>query len=182
IIDVDTELAIGLASPRDRAAMERLLYVEMVRHDGLAELAFTWAPDLARGQLELWRAATPDAPIELRRVSFDGKKWVGEIGHMMAGAQIKWTRGAETPQKDPTANPTYTTPTRKGWIGESAISDLAYAQRDWMLPEPSRRRIVTVQRALTDQSGEVIGVVRAGVLSEYLDQLVHQRVTESDPN
>jgi adenylate cyclase len=182
IEDIDGAIATGLASPRDRDAIARLLRVEMARHEGLTELAFTWAPEVARAQLEYWRAAEPEAPIELHRVSWNGKAWIRELGHVTAGAVVKWMPEAGPPPMDPTDNKTYKTPTRPGWRGESVLSDLAYAQRDVPLPEPSRRRIVTVQRALTDRSGEVIGVVRAGVLSEYLDQLVQKPVAESDPN
>ena len=181
--DIDGAIAAGLAQPRDRDGIGRLLYVEMARHEGLTELAFTWAPEVARAQLEYWRAISkPNAPIELHRVSWNGKAWMGELGHVVAGAEVKWMPEPGPPPMDPTANPTYKTPARPELRGTSVVSDLAYAQRDGMLPEPERRRIVTVQRALTDRSGEVIGVVRAGVLSEYLDQLVHQRVADNDPD
>jgi len=179
--DIDAEIATGLVSPRDRTAMQRLLYVEMVRHQGLTELAFTWAPDVLRAQLELWRTAAPGAPIELRRLSMNGERWIGETGGIVAGADVRWTAESSTPQTDPTAHDSYKTPAAERNHGRSVVSDLAYAQRDQALPEAEQRRIITVQRALTDGQGRVLGVVRAGVLSEYLDQLVHRRVAETDP-
>src|SRR5207245_420512 len=99
-------------------------------------------------------------------VSFDHARWVGEAGRVTLG-EIRWKAEPSTPQMDPTENLTYQTPTLNRNLGRSQISDLAYAQRDGMLPESQRRRIVTVQRALTDATGQVVGVVRAGVLSEY---------------
>ena len=180
IDDVDGGMAIGLASARDRASMERLLYADMVRHEGLTELAFTWAPEVVHGQVALWRSTVPNAPIELYRVSLERGRWVGESGRVTVG-EIRWKPEPSTPQMDPTESLTYQTPTLNRNLGRSQISDLAYAQRDGMLPENQRRRIVTVQRAITDSSGQVVGVVRAGVLSEYLDQLVRRRVAENDP-
>src|SRR5439155_22156626 len=101
-----------LAAPRDRAAMERLLYTEMIRHDGLAELAFTWAPEVLRGQVALWRGATPNAPLELRRVTLQHALWRGETGRVALG-EIRWMPEAATPQMDPTEDFTYSTPARQ---------------------------------------------------------------------
>lgn len=181
ISDVEVELRAGLAAPTDGDAMTRLFVAELLRHRELAELAFTWAPEVGREQIDLWNPATPNAPLDIRRITLEGTTWVGDIG-AFDGEALHWQRGPAVPQRDPAQHPTYTTPAARVNRNKTLISDLSFAQADQMLPPEQRRRVVTAQRAILDRDGHVLGVVRAAVQSSYVDEVTRLRVETRDPH
>jgi adenylate cyclase len=83
---------------------------------------------------------------------------------------------------DPTEEMTFATPASQRLYGEVVWSDLHWSDLE---KDPAHRRaVVTVMKAIEDARGEFVGVVRAGLLTEQLDELARLRVTDSpdDPH
>src|SRR5262249_58146087 len=88
-------------------------------------------------------------------------------------------RPDDPPAIDPTALATFTVPSRPDNKGRAFWSDLSYAQADGALPEPQRRRIVSVQKALWSGEGAFNGVLKVSLRSDDVDELARVRVDET---
>jgi len=64
--------------------------------------------------------------------------------------------------------------------GRTLWSDLHYSELDQGKPEP--RVVLSVQRALSDASGQVLGVLRVALLTTDLDAISRLKVDPADPN
>ncbi|HKA90374.1 MAG TPA: adenylate/guanylate cyclase domain-containing protein [Haliangiales bacterium] len=172
--DIEADLLHGLAGP-DAASREASVFGAMLRHPILTEAALTDDD----GQISVVRAA---GSLDTRWVHRDGDAWVADLRHRPPGGGLAAGAFArQGPAEDPTAHLTYTTPREPRFAGRALWSDLAYLQMDAEVPERLRRKGVTVQKAIRDPAGRVLGVVRAGAETRVLDELSRARVNEDDP-
>jgi adenylate cyclase len=82
---------------------------------------------------------------------------------------------------DPTRHDTFRTAANQEWRGRSIWSDLAYSERDSDKAGVMRRKVMTVQKAIFDGRQRFVGVLRAGLTSDTLDQFAAQK-SPDDPH
>jgi adenylate cyclase len=83
---------------------------------------------------------------------------------------------------DPTKHLTFSVLAAKSASGHAFWSDLHWSELDQALPKEQQRAILTVQKAVEDESGRFLGVLRVGLLTSELDEVSHMKVDESDPD
>jgi adenylate cyclase len=141
-----------------------------------------------REQLSVYRVLDGDVEggrLVTRRVAADGARWSVAVRDRAAGSGLLDTplRALPSPAAgDPTEEPTFTTPASRRLYGEEVWSDLHWSDLE---KDPSHRRaVVTVMKAIEDGRGEFVGVARAGLLTEQLDEVSRLHVTEAadDPH
>jgi adenylate cyclase len=158
------------------------------------------APE-GRGQLLVFRlpqdpgpgtgkGQAPSAPARIltRHLHQEHGRWVSDLRTRPPGggfANAPWVRESGMPGpgpfQDPTQHPSFETPAHQRFRGRALWSDLAYFQLDQDRPEAERRKVLSVQRAIFDDAGRFLGVLKASMLSAEIDQITHQRVNEQDP-
>jgi adenylate cyclase len=189
----------GLANPRDPASVETALFAMLLANDHFGELTFTYAgqagfdkdgwielDDSPRGQVSVIRTepSTGEERLVSRHVHQQGGEFVLERWERGDPAHLQ-KRQAEGGVSDPTTHPTFTTPAKSEFRGESVWSDLHWSQLDTDKPEGEGRVEVSVQKALMDSAGKFAGVIRIGLLTAQLDRLVEVRLAregEVDPH
>jgi adenylate cyclase len=175
ITDFEQAEQVGAVTPRDPRSLRLYLLAEVIALEGLTDLTFTSArfdhydPDGAmvlapggRGQTVATRGPT-------------GK--IGALGRPLPEAR------AGGPG-DPTLHDTFRTAARRNWRGAAIWSDIAYSAFDADLPEPRRRKTLTIQKAIFDPDGTFLGVLRAGMISDTIERMGRgpADATASDPH
>lgn len=188
----------GLVDPREPLGVETTLLARVLAEADLAEVTFTYGRKLGfdaegdiqlapepRGQLSVIRLAGPgNAEVLASRFVHQEKEtgdFVAERRELIAGQPFgsqPWRREPTTDQPipDPTSHLTFTTPASREWEGKVVPSDLHWSQLDEALPKAERRVEVSVQQAITDATGEFVGVLRVGLLVHQLDRAVQIRI------
>jgi len=162
IADFEQAEQAGAVTARDPESLRRYLLGEVIALDGLTDLTLTSGrfdhddPDGAmvlapggRGRIIATREPT-------------GK--VGAVSQPLPEAQ------AGSPG-DPTLHDTFRTAAHRDWRGSAIWSDIAYSAFDADLPEPRRRKTLTIQKAIFEADGTFLGVLRAGMVSETLERM-----------
>jgi adenylate cyclase len=192
--EVAAAIHLGVLRIDDPAAVENLLFFELLAHSTISDVALThaalldwkpngdarWAPD-DRWQISVFRASgDPQSEIITRRISIDQGRFVTDTRRRARGAglldapfQREW--GAI----DPTTHPTFETTVSQTIYGRSIWSDLSFSELDASLPTAERRVVVTVQKAVEDAPGHFAGVVRVGLLTNTIDDLPRMDTSES---
>jgi adenylate cyclase len=193
---LEREVRAGAVDPADDRAVERALFAAMLNTPSLAELTLTrarrtgFAPDGAiaiapdgRTQVSVYRVLEGDAGRLVTRITSPrGGQWQVAVRDRPPSAALdevplRPTAGAAG---DPTAHLTFLTPASRDLSGRMVWSDLHWSEGD-----PSRRRVVaTVMKAIEGADGAFVGVVRAGLLTEQLDEVARIAVTDAadDPH
>ncbi|HVY49846.1 MAG TPA: adenylate/guanylate cyclase domain-containing protein, partial [Minicystis sp.] len=86
------------------------------------------------------------------------------------------------PASDPTRDDTFTVLARAKNRGRTIWSDLHFAELDARLPEAERRVVLSVQRALHDADGALVGVARVALDPRELDAIASARAADADPD
>jgi adenylate cyclase len=174
VADLEEELHHDLFDPHDP---EAALLAELLRQPRLAEVALTtaqqtgWNGDdivLAPGGrdfMSVSRAA--DGVITTRRERQEAGAWVRD--ECREGEGFK--RQAETPD-DPTEHGTFQGPASRHQLGRAVWSDLYL---------DGGRKVVSMQKAITDAHGVFVGVVRARLLAVDIDAVGRMHAGD-DPN
>jgi adenylate cyclase len=171
-------------------AIEAALYAELLRHDKLFEMTYTWAtpngenqdgPTFAkrgRGQISVLRVINEDEPerIITRVLSSDADgAWSLRVrprphGGGLASAEF---REGNDPTGDPTEHLTFKAAARKALTDNPSVwSDLFFAEVDSFKKRADEKRtVMTVQRAVLDARKNFLGVVRAGLVSKDIDSI-----------
>jgi adenylate cyclase len=197
--DVERAVASGLAPPRDRRALEALLYTELLGRTRLLEVTYTGAevvalrsasaepapalPSLAtEGRFQVSVFWTSDARLATKTTesaagAFIERRWQrapGDVGFEHAAQPV------EQPGRDPTEHPTFVSSVATDQAGLPVWSDLHFSELDAGQPRP--RVVLTVQKAV--RSGGALGVVRVGLLTTALDAITAESITanERDPH
>ena len=194
VAGLESEAAMGLLTP---ATSENVLVDTLAAHADVTDVTLTWgsaagvyeqdegahaAGDLrlaptGRGQVSVVRS---ESALLVRRSVPHDEDWVAETRRVPDDGG---PRAADVAVPDPTLHPTFTVPSRPEEQGRALWSDLSYAEADADLPEPERRRVVSVQKVVAAADGTFIGVVRVALLSDRIDALTHIRVDERvDPD
>jgi adenylate cyclase len=186
IDDVVRAARFGLMKMDDPESVEARLFSELLDHPTLSDLTLTHATRLGyddhgearlapgdRWQITVYRrSADPGSAILTRKTVAEGDHFVDLVRYRPpGGALLSVPFAPEGTSADPTAHPTFEVPASKDEEGKSVWSDLSWSQLDAELPPDQRRVVVTVQQAVEDVPGHFIGVLRAGVLTQILDEL-----------
>lgn len=191
--DLEREVHLGtssLAGPEEAAPA---LLRALGRAPHLSEVTFTHAVRegfdeeggalLAPGgrwQVAAWRESTaPGAPLVVRRTLPGPTGFVAVDERVRPGERAGAEGGHPVP--DPAAHLTFLTPASRAFDGAALWNDLSWSELEGAPSADGRRVVVSVQRALRGAEGEFAGVLRAGLLSEAIDEVARLRVDEQDP-
>jgi len=173
--DFERAIAEGIVDDEDPRRLQDYLTAELIARRGLTELTLTSARLLdyepagdarlaaaGRRQLSLWRDAA------------------GAIGRRVAADFAPGATG------DPTTHDTFRAAAHRDSRGQALWSDLAFAERDAGLPPQARRKALTVQKAIFVKAPggaeRLVGVLRAGIVSNTLDRLGAAPADPGDPH
>lgn len=188
IDEVARALRLGLVSMNDPVSIEARLFAELLDHPTLSDVTMTHAtrrcdvderqdcydadgharlaPD-GRWQVTVYRqSADPDSEILTRRTTPEAGHFVDDVRRRPRGgglASAPFVR--EQQSADPTSHLTFETTASKRSSGRAIWSDLSRSQLD------ERRVVLTVQQAIEDAPGHFAGVLRAGLLTQTIDDL-----------
>ena len=202
---LEREIRSGAVDPGDPRSLEAALFSRVLNTPNLEELTLTRArragfgPDGAmlrepggREQLSVYRVLEGGVDgnkdggrLVTRKVSADGTRWTVAVRDRPSGAGLLEVPLRTLPAAvggDPTEEATFTTPASRPLYGEEVWSDLHWSDLE---KDPAHRRaVVTVMKAIEDARGEFVGVVRAGLLTEQLDEVSRLAVTDApdDPH
>src|SRR2546428_269845 len=101
----------------------------------------------------------------------------GGGGALRDGAGVK-----EGAAQAPTSPLTFMPAASRDVAGARIWPDLAWSQLDQGLPAEARRVVVSVQKAVEDGKGRLIGVVRAAMLASAIDSVSELRLGPGDPH
>ncbi len=174
IAHVETELqhdACGVDRPQSIAPC---LEKEILSNTNLAEATLTHAD--SPWQVSYFRdSAAEGAMIGVRTTVADNGRFISEVRRK---DRVQKPVTAE----DPTAHPTFTTPSAPPNYGVMTWSDLSYTELDARLPEEKRRVVVTVMKTIEDKNGHFAGVLRIGLLTEKIDELTREESAANAPH
>ena len=187
---------LGLVDPARLDTVESSLIGELTSHPQVTEVTLTYgravgryehddgphdagdlklAPDQS-GQVSVARVgAGSDAGVVVRRLWQVGSRWQAEERRLPYETS---PHTAAPPAVDPTIHATFTVPSREEHRGRALWSDLSYSEADAGLPEETRRRVVSVQKALWSNDETFLGVLRVSLLNNRIDEFTRLRVDE----
>jgi adenylate cyclase len=194
VASIEEQLRLGVVSTAVPETIEPALIAALIAHEHVTEVTLTIGravgtyadrdgvhdpgdlrlADEGRAQVSVARQA-PTPGIAVRRLAFEDGAWIATLRQLPSAEAV---RDTATAPADPTHHATFTVPARREFHGQALWSDLAYAEADAALPEPDRRRVVSVQKALWSRDGTFVGVLRVALLSDRIDELVRVRVDE----
>jgi adenylate cyclase len=192
---VERRIHFGVVDPDASTAVEAVLFAELLDRPRLAEVTFTRATRLGfdgdgntllapeRWQISVFRPRAGDAAIVTRRTRSEAGRFVAAVRVRAPGAPLLGAEpvpAGEVP--DPAAHLTFSVLASQAQRGRMVWSDLHYSELDLALPAAERRIVVTVQKAIEDEKGGLIGVLRVGLLTGELDAIVKLPVDQSDPH
>jgi adenylate cyclase len=175
--------AIGVESPY---VVEPAMFTAVLDDARLEEVAFTRATltgydtqgDAVLAPEGRWQVSVlrePDGGITTRLVKREGERGPFTARLRRRGARGAFASGTLEPAgsaADPTIHPTFSVISAKSRRGLAIWSDLHWSEADQALPPPERRVVLTVQKQIEDDAGRFLGVLRVGVLTRELDQIV----------
>lgn len=185
--DIETRIQIGASRVEELAALESDLYAAVLNNAELSEVTFTRASLLGQDesrqprvaptehwQLSVFRAAGEQDEAAVTRHTF------AERGHFVSAVrkrspQAGTTAGVFAPQgeaTDPTEHLTFVTTVSSRFYGQAIWTDLHYSELDSHLPQPQRRVAVDVMKAVAGATGKFVGVLRVGLLTRKVDELI----------
>lgn len=181
---LETRIQLGACRFDDRPALESELLAEVLANTDLSEVTFTRARRAGAGggeslasqgrwQISVFRPAEQGhARVVARHVVRARAGFVSRVRTLVGSAGLAdgqlTTQG---PAPDPTGHPTFVTPFSR-FYGEALWTDLHYSELDSHLPEALRRVGVSVMKTVEDGQGEFVGVLRAGLLTRKVDELI----------
>lgn len=189
VADVENDVRSGIIAPENAASVEPQLLSDLLNDGNLAEVTFThaarlgWAGDgtmqlspEGRWQISVFRQ-TPDASSTIL-TRYTRARTPHRFGSEARPPRPRSDAVADSAPaidaSDPTEHPTFATLVRKDLYGRTVWSDLSYSEIDASLPEAQRRVVVTVMKAIEDEQGRFVGVVRVGLRADRLGAIVRQ--------
>ncbi len=187
---------LGLVDPARLDTVESSLIGELTSHPQVTEVTLTYGRAVGRyehddgphdagdlklspdqsGQVSVARVgAGSDAGVVVRRLWQVGSRWQAEERRLPYETS---PHAAAPPAVDPTIHATFTVPSREEHRGRALWSDLSYSEADAGLPEETRRRVVSVQKALWSNDETFLGVLRVSLLNNRIDEFTRLRVDE----
>lgn len=185
IDDLERAIQTGALRAADADAVEARLFSEVLDHPTLSDVTLTrQSGGVFAWQVTVFRAsAAADAAIWTRRARREDGELVSELrrrpprGPLLSAPFVR----EAGPVADPTRDDTYVYSLKPGNYGRAIWSDLSYSELDKALPAEQRRVVLTVQKAVEESPGHLVGVARAGLLERTIDALPRQGAEEVDP-
>jgi adenylate cyclase len=179
----------------DRASLELALTTQLLSEEDLADITFTYVDGdvgrppqkkrierATRGQVTVWKVGGVKALVRMRRTTAGpGEKAAFTTcirESSITGGLLDAVWGPEQHGNDPTTHLTFTTPISPEFYGQLLWSDLHWADAD--KESPDRRVVVTVQKAIQDDQGHFLGVLRVGLLTAHLDEVARMALAAPD--
>jgi len=191
---LETRIQLGACRVDDPAALESELLAEVLANTDLSEVSFTRAQRsgaaagealaaAGRWQISVFRPADRgDARVVGRRVVAERGGFVSRARTLVGSAGLAdgpLTR--QGPAPDPTEHPTFVTPFAR-FYGQPLWTDLHYSELDSHLPEAQRRVGVSVMKTVEDGQGAFAGVLRVGLLTRKVDELIARENAANAPH
>jgi len=192
--DFETRIRQGVTDAANPEAVERDLLAALLGAPNATGFSFTRASSLgfdAEGARKLaedgrWQVMVYRGPAE--RESPLVTLYVHRVGGRFVTDERRLSGPfARTPddRPDPTRHHTFVAAASREEaeaVQRRVLwSDLSYFESDASLPENERRSVVTAQRAVADDRGGFVGVVRLGLQTEALDRIVAEEGKEASP-
>lgn len=183
----DVEELVGLEAVRadDPSSLEAALFAQVLASVRLAEASLTVA-----------RESGPPWQLAVMRVR-DGGRLVTrytalENGHFVVRERNRPVDGSllavplrPRPDRragDPTDDPTFRTTVSAPFYGRTIWTDLYTPVQDEDLPPEKRRVAVAALKAVQDRTGRFLGVLRVGLLTEQVDELMRRESAARAPH
>jgi adenylate cyclase len=195
---LERQIRSGAVDPDESRSLETALFSQVLNTPDLAELTLTrarrggFADDGTillepggRGQVSVYRVLEGGADrLVTKEVAQERMGWRVAMRDRRPGGGLLDAplRFSPSEAADPTTHATFTTPASLDLYGDVVWSDLHWSELE---KDPAHRRVVvTVMKAVEDARGEFVGVARAGLLAEQLDEIAHLSVTDAadDPH
>jgi adenylate cyclase len=196
--DLETRIRHGALDPGDRASVEAGLFAAVLANPQLSEVTLTRGRQLGfdeDGDIRLaseggWQLSVvrlpgaADAPLVTRYTFLERGAYARDLRRREPGVRLDAAplRRQDGIVDDPTEHATFRTTTSRRFHGQVLWTDLHYSELDSHLPEPDQRVVVTVMKAVADESGRFAGVLRVGRLTQQLDALVQRESRENAPH
>jgi adenylate cyclase len=189
---VSQSFGSGALSPDEMRALEVALYTELKNLPHLAEVSFVRAHLLgydsagearlaARGRFQLSAIRSSNGALVTRLIREENGEFVAQTRDRPLGSAFDQVPFVDSgPAQDPTRQATFSVPIANKNTGRVLWSDLHYSEIDAGLPNP--RVVLSVQQAVLDPRGSVLGVLRVALLTTDLDAISKLRVDSGNPN
>lgn len=189
---IENQIRHGACRADRPLSIESCLFAQILSNTNLAEATLSHGSSLGhdsdgnlrlasgdRWQVSVFReTAAAGASIGVRTTFRDRGRFVSEVRTVGSHARRQREEGVQ----DPTRHLTFSTPAAEPNYGAIVWSDLSFTQLDARLPEKQRRVVVTVMKTIEDKDGRFLGVLRIGLLTEKIDELIRQESAENAPH
>jgi adenylate cyclase len=186
----EEEIRYGTTNPKDVHSLESGLFSLLISDEDIAEISFTYGKfksfsdngdalleENGRGQISVYRIYNSQGQedhIKCRRVFLDKGRYVSEFESFLPHSSSILT--SIDPEKsivdDPTTHLTFQTPLNRENLNRAHWSDIYRAELDSHLPKEKQRKVVSIQKAILDQNGTPLGVLRVGLFEEQIERMV----------
>jgi len=183
----DVEKLVGLDAVRadDPSPLEAALFAQVLANLRLAEVSLTVARESGTPwQLAVVRVLDGDRLVTRYTALEQGHFVVRERNRPSNGSLlgVPLLLRADRRGQDPTDDPTFRTTVSAPFYGRTIWTDLYSPVQDEDLPPEKRRVAVAALKAIQDRTGEFLGVLRVGLLTEQVDELMRRESAERAPH
>lgn len=187
------------AKARDSESIRTALYFLLLANRRLTELTFIYGDESGfnadgtvrlnpsgRGQLTVFRdrkSGHKEEVILARHIRQEGGKFVSYLSEQSATKAFEYgetTREVGAVLPDPTEHLTFITPSSRDFRGAPLWSDLHWSELDESMPQEQRQVRVSIQKALIDSNGKLLGVLRVGLATGEIDRLVRLNLAPNE--
>jgi len=183
--DVEKLVRLDAVRADDPLSLEAALFAQALANPRLAEVTLT----VARSSGTPWQIAVARVldgdRIVTRSTALENRRYVVRERNRPAGGSLlgvplrpRPDRRAQNPADDPTFRTTVSAP----FYGRTIWTDLYSPVQDADLPPERRRVAVAALKAVEDRAGGFLGVLRAGLLTEQVDELMRRESAERAPH
>lgn len=179
---IEKQVQGGVFDLGETESIEAALFAQMIGNGELSEVTLTRGGDQP-AQVTVLREGDSPPRLVTRIVRRRGTGFAVAVRSRPPGSATLLAAPLTTAAAgtdDPTKHITFTAAVEHRRFAEDPLwTDLHYAEVDAHLPEPQRRVVVTVMKALTEGAGKPFGVARVGLLARRLDEITRLRVDTS---
>ena len=183
--DVERLVRLDVAHPDDPASLEASLFTQALANPRLAEASLT----VARASGTPWQVAVvrllDGGRLVTRYTLLEGGHFVVRERNRPADGSLRAVPLVLRPDRrpgNPTDDPTFRTTVSAPFYGRTIWTDLYSPVPDLDLPPEKRRVAVAALKAIEDRTGDFLGVLRVGLLTEQVDELTRRESTARAPH
>ena len=182
--DVERAMRLGTVTIDDPRSLEGDLFKRIVDDEHIEEVTFTRASLLGyeptgdaklapegRWQLSIYRTTSGSVVTRSTRAAEDGSyvTQVRDRGKDPSFVGVPFVAGGNA--TDPTTHHTFSVVSSKALHGRATWSDVHWSELDQGKSPDERRGVVSVQKAIDDRDGHLVGVIRVGIVTSELDRI-----------